>query len=58
LWSVVTRLKRGQAPDVDPTSLSARVAGKPNGAFIRILIAFGLRWFLSDLSEHMWRGED
>jgi hypothetical protein len=43
-------LKRGQAPDADPTTLSARIGKKPYIAFVPIVIMLGLIWLLNDLS--------
>jgi hypothetical protein len=57
LWEVVIWLKHGQAPDADPTSLSARIARKPYFAFIPVLIMVGLVWLLDRAGDRIEPGE-
>ena len=57
LWTVVIWLKRGQAPDADPTSLAARIAKKPYVAIVPVMIMLGLVFFLNGLNSGLEQGE-
>jgi hypothetical protein len=58
LWDVVIWLKHGQAPDADPTALSARIAKKPYFAFVPVLIMLGLVSVLNSAGNRLERGEE